>query len=168
MIENLDQVFNALHKSKQIPIGDFPSCRVMKERLVEYDFTKFPKLNTHLVDMVDDMLAVDISRLTKMLPKEEEATKNKRIKGGAFGFTDDDPFSTKRDLTKPSTSNPNFEESWIIAPDSARYDAIFDKLEPSSSGKVSGVCACVGVVTACPKKVTCTVHVCTYVSLADS
>lgn len=140
LIDNLDQVFNALHKSKSIPVGDFPSCRVMKEKLVEYDFTKFPKLNPHLVDTVDDMLAVDISRLTKMLPREEEASKDRRIKGGAFGFTDDDPFSTKRDLNKPSShSSGGMDEGWIVAQDSARYDAKFEKLGPSSEGKVSGI-----------------------------
>lgn len=133
-------MFNTLHKSRQIPIGDFPSVRVMREKLEEYDFTKFPKLNPHLIDMVDEMLAVDISRLTKMLPREEEATKDRRIKGGAFGFTDDDPFSTKRDLRKPTSGSGFSEESWIVAQDSARYDSIFDKLGPSSQGKVSGMC----------------------------
>ena len=139
LIENLDQVFNSLHKSKQIPIGDFPSCRGMKEKLVEYDFTRFPKLNLGLIDAVDNMLAVDISRISSMLPKEEEASKDKRIKGGAFGFTDDDPFSTKRDLTKPSSSSGRVaDEGWIVAPDSAKYDSIFEKLGPSMDGKISG------------------------------
>jgi hypothetical protein len=131
-------VFNGLHKSKQIPIGDFPSVKVMREKLVEYDFTKFPKLNPHLIDMVDEMLAIDISRLTKMLPREEEATKDRRIKGGAFGFTDNDPFSTKRDLSKPAPAG-FVDEGWIVAQDSARYDAIFERLGPSSQGKVSGM-----------------------------
>ena len=111
----------------------------MRERLGEYDFTKFPKLNPHLIDMVDEMLAVDISRLTKMLPREEEATKDRRIKGGAFGFTDEDPFSTKRDLRKPAAGSSMANESWIVAQDSARYDSVFEKLGPSSEGKVSGM-----------------------------
>jgi len=33
----------------------------MKEQLEEYDFTRFPKLNQHLIDVVDEMLAADIS-----------------------------------------------------------------------------------------------------------
>ena len=136
LIENLDQVFNSLHKNKQIPIGDFPSCKNMREKLAEYDFTRFPKLNLALLDAVDQMLAVDISRLSKMLPKEEEALKDRRIKGGAFGFTDEDPFSTKRDLMKPSRSV--HDETWIVAQDSARYDSVFTKLGPSSDGKISG------------------------------
>lgn len=139
LIGNLDQVFNTLHKSKNIPVGDFPSCRLMREKLAEYDFTKFPKLNVALLDAVDEMLAVDIARLSKMLPKEEDAAKDHRIKGGAFGYTDDDPFSNKRDLTKPTPNrNPLQEETWIVAQDSARYDAIFEKLGPSSDGKVTG------------------------------
>lgn len=137
LIEHLDQVFHALHKSRQIPVGDFPSCRIMREKLAEYDFTRFPKLNIRLVEQVDEMLAVDISKISGMLPREEELTKDKRIKGGAFGFTDDDPFSSKRDLNKRPSRGAQ-EEGWIVAQDSARYDSIFEKLRPSPDGKVTG------------------------------
>ena len=138
LIENLDQVFQALHKSKQIPVGDFPSVRTMRDKLAEYDFTRFPKLNPKLIDQVDDMLARDIARVSKMLPQEEELAKDRRIKGGAFGFTDDDPFSTKRDLNKPPPRGAMYDDTWLVAQDSARYDSIFERLNPSPSGKLSG------------------------------
>ena len=136
LIDQLDQVFLSLHKSKQIPVGDFPALKHMKDRLAEYDFTKFPRLNVRLIEQVDEMLSVDISRLSRMLPREEEMSKDRRIKGGAFGYSDSDPFSGKEDLTRPS--NPMVEEGWIVAPDAARYDAIFDRLCISPDGRLSG------------------------------
>ena len=114
----------------------------MQELLPEYDFTRFPKLNQSLIDIVDQMLAVDISRIMKMLPKEESVSKDHRIKGGAFGFSDTDPFSDRRDLTKESTFSA-YDEGWIVAQDQARYDAIFAKLNPNPQGKITGKCTMV-------------------------
>ena len=137
LIENLDKVFNHLHKSRQIPVGDFPRVRDMKEKLGEYDFKQFPKLNVHLIKAVDDMLAQDISSLMKMLPKEENLTKGRRIKGGAFGYSDHDPFSQKQDLMKESTYR-GYDEGWIVAQDTAKYDVVFERLGPNHQGKITG------------------------------
>lgn len=137
LISNLHNVFHSIQKRYQLPVGDFPPIKRMQQQLEEYDFGKFPKLNQALVDTVDLMLAKDLTRIMKMLPKEEEATKNKRIKGGAFGHSDADPFSTKRDLTKASTYSA-YDEGWIVSPDASRYDSIFDKLGPNAQGKISG------------------------------
>lgn len=137
LIANLASVFNSIHKSRQLPVGDFPSVKRMQEVLPDYDFTRFPKLNQSLIDTVEQMLAVDISRIMKMLPKEESVSKDHRIKGGAFGFSDVDPFSERRDLTKPSTYSA-YDEGWIVAQDQARYDSIFSKLNPNPQGKITG------------------------------
>ncbi len=109
LIKNLGQVFNAIHKSRNIPVGDFPSVKAMREKLGKYDFTRFPKLQPHLLEIVDQMLAVDISHIMKMLPKEEDMTKDKRIRGGVFRQIDNDPFSTKKDVTKedPDSGSPS-------------------------------------------------------------
>ena len=139
LIQHLDQVFNHLHKSRQIPVGDFPRVRDMKEKLAEYDFKQFPRLNVQLINAVDDMLAQDISRLMKLLPKEEDMNKDKRIKGGAFGYSDHDPFSQKQDLMKDSTYR-GYDEGWIVSQDTAKYDAIFERLGPNHQGKITGTC----------------------------
>lgn len=138
LLDNLDQVFNSIHKARQIPVGDFPKVRTMREKLEEYDFSRFPKLNQQLIDIVDEMLAVDISRIMKMLPKEEASTKDRRIVGGAFGYTDDDPFSQKRDLTKPGPSHAH-EDTWIVSQDTAKYDSLFERLRPNVDGKITGM-----------------------------
>ena len=130
LIKNLDQVFRTLRKSKQIPEGDFPSVRVMRDSLVGYDFSKFPKLNPMLIDMVDNMLEEDIARVSKMLPLEEDMSKDRQIKGKVFGFSDDDT-SSKQDLNENNDTRP-------VVPNSARYNSIFEKLKPSPSGKLSG------------------------------
>lgn len=137
LIDQLDKVFLALHKSKGLPVGDFPSVKQMKEKLLEYDFTKFPRLHQGMIDTVEDMLAVDISNIMKMLPREEARSKDHRIKGGAFGYSDADPFSQVRDLSKPTTYAA-YDEGWIVAQDAARYDSIFEKLGPNPQGKIVG------------------------------
>lgn len=137
LITNLDKVFMQIHKARQLPVGDFPNVRRMREQLEEQDFTRFPKLNNQMIATVDDMLAVDISKIMKMLPKEEAVAKDHRIKGGAFGFTDSDPFSQRRDLSKPSTYP---DDNWIVSQDVPRYDAVFERLGPSHQGKISGEC----------------------------
>lgn len=138
LIANLAQVFNSIHKARQLPVGDFPSVKRMQELLPEYDFTRFPKLNQALIDTVEQMLAVDISRIMKMLPKEEAVSKDNRIKGGVFGYTEADPFSERRDLMKPSTYSA-YDDGWIVAQDQARYDAVFTKLNPNPQGKITGM-----------------------------
>ena len=140
LIANLPSVFHTIQKRYQLPVGDFPSVGKMKQQLEEYDFTKFPKLNPALVETVDMMLAKDLTRIMQLLPKEEEATKDRRIKGGAFGHTDSDPFSTKRDLTKDSTYTA-YDEGWIVNPESVKYDKIFDRIGPNAQGKISGAAA---------------------------
>jgi GTPase SAR1 family protein len=140
LIANLANVFHAIQKRYQLPIGDFPPVRRMQQQLEEYDFTRFPKLNQALIDTVDVMLAKDLTRIMQLLPKEEEAIKDTRIKGGAFGHTEADPFSNKRDLTKESTYSA-YDEGWIVSPDAAKFDAIFEKLGPNAQGKISGATA---------------------------
>ena len=138
LILNLDHVFNAIHKSRQLPVGDFPGVKRMREKLEDYDFKQFPKLYQSMIDTADTMLAVDISEVMKMLPKEEEVAKDKRIMGGAFGLTDNDPFSTRRrDLTKPSGLSA-YDDEWIVTQDTAKYDSIFQRLHPDYQGKISG------------------------------
>lgn len=137
LIEGLAGIFNHIHKTRQVPIGDFPTVKHMQQLLIEYDFTKFPKLDQRYIDLVDQMLLKDIGEVMKLLPKEEAATKDRKIVGGAFGFSESNPFSTnKHDLSKESA----FDQGWIISEDTAKYDAIFDRLKPNAQGKVTGRC----------------------------
>ena len=136
LIDNLPNVFHMIHKSKQVPVGDFPPVKRMQGQLEDCDFTRFPKLNQALIDNVDLMLAKDLNRLMKMLPSEEQKVKDKRIKGGVFGYSEAaDPFTRKKDLSKPMGVA---DEGWVVSPDATRYDAIFERLGPNADGKISG------------------------------
>lgn len=137
LIQSLANVFHAVQKARQLPVGDFPNVKRMQQQLQDYDFNRFPKLHQYMIDNVDIMLSRDLTRIMKLLPKEEAIAKDKRIKGGVFGNTDSDPFSARRDLTKPSTFSA-YDEGWIVNADASRYDAIFEKLGPNSEGKLSG------------------------------
>lgn len=137
LIANLANVFHSIHKTRQLPVGDFPPVKRMQRQLEEYDFTRFPKIYMNMIDKAEEMLTVDITRLMKMLPREENVAKDKKIRGGAFGnFDTDDPFTTRRDLSKPTG---RVDEGWIVSPDAARFDAIFERLGPNAEGKISGL-----------------------------
>lgn len=137
LIANLASVFHTIHKSRHLPVGDFPPVRRMQSQLEESDFTRFPKLNQAMIDTVEVMLSKDLTRIMTMLPREEQKVKDKRIRGGVFGYSDaTDPFTRKKDLSKPMGYA---DEGWVVSPDAARFDAMFERLGPNADGKISGV-----------------------------
>jgi len=73
-----------------------------------------------------------------MLPQEEELSKGRQIKGGAFVLSDNNPFSMKRDLNNLPLRGAINRDTWLVAHDSAQYYSIFEKLDFSPTGKLSG------------------------------
>ncbi|VDK60890.1 unnamed protein product [Gongylonema pulchrum] len=73
LIQNLDKIFEQLQREHTISAGDFPDINKMRERLPDYDFTKFNPIKPKLLDVVNGMLASDIARLMAQIPKEENA-----------------------------------------------------------------------------------------------
>jgi hypothetical protein len=69
LIENLDQEFLKLHKTYQLPIGDFPDLEKFKAVLKMYNFTDFKKLEIKLITAMDDVLSVDLPKLMKNFPQ---------------------------------------------------------------------------------------------------
>ena len=141
LIVDLPSIFNTLHRKHTIPVGDFPNVKRMQSLLVDYDFTRFQKLNQVMLDNVEKMLSTDILRLMELLPKEEELVKDVRIKGGVFGNTtvDDgglDPFSKDYHLSAVGD-----QDGWAINTDLPKYDTVFQKLGPNPNGKISGTAA---------------------------
>jgi GTPase SAR1 family protein len=140
LIGELHMVFNTLHRKYSIPVGDFPNVKRMQSLLVDYDFTRFQKLNQTMLDNVDRMLSNDIVRLMAMLPKEEEMAKDARIKGGVFGhvnFGDEpDPFAKDYHL-----SGVGDKDGWAVSGSVTKYDAVFHRLRPNPQGKISGAAA---------------------------
>ena len=135
LIANLANIFFAIQKQKQLPVGDFPNVKRMQTQLEEYDFKSFPKLNLTLVEDVDSLLAEDITRVLKLIPREEQVAKDYRIKGGAFGSGGTDPFSNDYSMSRNAA---NDDDGWLVSSEITKYDVIFQRLGPNAHGKISG------------------------------
>lgn len=71
LIKHLDDVYTKIQREHQISPGDFPDIKKMQEILQHQDFSKFHSLKLPLLDVVDQMLAKDISVLMGKIPHEE-------------------------------------------------------------------------------------------------
>lgn len=87
LIKHLGQIYDQIQREQQISPGDFPDLKKMQEKLVHHDFTKFNLLKPRLLEVVDQMLSQDISKLMAMIPHEENTTTSEpNIKGIHFFF----------------------------------------------------------------------------------
>ncbi|GJQ68066.1 putative divalent cation transporter [Trypoxylus dichotomus] len=141
LIKNLGQIYDKLQREHQISPGDFPDIKKMQEVLANLDFTKFHPLKPKLLEIVDRMLADDISKLMAMIPQEDiKSTETESyVKGGAFVNVEDtiSPFGYKRG----EGINAGFgEPEWIVSKYKQQYDIIFESLRPID-GKVTGAAA---------------------------
>ncbi|XP_044741599.1 EH domain-containing protein 3 [Chrysoperla carnea] len=140
LIKNLGQIYDKLQKEHQISPGDFPELRKMQENLQNHDFTKFHPIKQRLLDVVDKMLAEDISKLMSMIPQDEEIHDiEPLVQGGAFEGVSDvsSPFGYKRGEGVDAGAG---DPEWIIAKDKKQYDEMFNKLSPVD-GKITGAAA---------------------------
>ncbi|XP_058061768.1 EH domain-containing protein 1 isoform X1 [Anopheles bellator] len=160
LIKNLGSIYDRVCREHQVSIGDLPDIKKMQEVLANQDFTKFHSLKMPLLDVVDRMLAIDISRLMGMIPQEEmnlvseplvkgqsngTATTGANflghllLTGGAFDGVEDviSPFGYR----KGEGIDAGYGEvDWICNRDRARTDPIFESLQPVD-GKISGAAA---------------------------
>ncbi|ENN74083.1 EH domain-containing protein 3 isoform X2 [Dendroctonus ponderosae] len=141
LIKNLSQIYDKLQREHQISQGDFPEIKKMQEVLVNLDFTKFNPLKVKLLEIVDRMLADDISKLMAIIPLEDTSTNspNGNISGGAFNNVEDtaSPFGYKRGEGIDAGAG---EHDWIVNREKPRYDEVFNQLNPVG-GKVTGMAA---------------------------
>lgn len=80
-------------------LGDFPDIVKMQDALMKADFSRFHSLKPKLLDVVDKMLAQDISYLMTQIPREEgDIPVEHEIQGGVFeGIVDQlTPFGFQR------------------------------------------------------------------------
>lgn len=139
LIKNLGQIYDKLQREHQISPGDFPEIKKMQEVLLNLDFSKFNPLKPKLLDIVDRMLADDISDLMAKIPLEDSESKNGDafVKGGAFTNIEDNssPFGYKRGEGFDAGAG---ELDWIVNREKPKYDEIFNYLNTSGDGKISG------------------------------
>ncbi|KAK9889163.1 hypothetical protein WA026_004444 [Henosepilachna vigintioctopunctata] len=141
LIKKLGSIYDRIQKEHQISPGDFPELKKMQEVLYNQDFSKFQPLKPKLLDIVDRMLADDISGLMAKIPLEETINVETKgnIKGGAFNNVEDtaSPFGYKRGEGIDAGAG---ELDWIVGRKRHEYDEIFQRLS-SGDGKVTGMAA---------------------------
>jgi EH domain-containing protein 1 len=139
LIKNLDKIYEKIQRVHSISLGDFPDIHKMREILDVQDFRTFKTLDKTLIEKVENMLAVDVTQLMQMLPKEDykhSIEQTSTIKGGAFG-EETSPF----DIGQVEGVNAGAGEAdWIVDRERSEYDKTFSNLNPTS-GKISGATA---------------------------
>lgn len=141
LINKLPEIYEKLHKEYNISSGDFPDVAKMQEHLSRFDFTKLHAYKPKLFEVVDKMLAEDISKLMSLIPHEVKISEGDdvQITGGAFEVVEDkvSPFGYKQG----EGANAGYgEPEWIVNRERVTYDAIFESLSPTD-GKLSGATA---------------------------
>lgn len=86
LIKHLDDVYTKIQREHQISPGDFPDIKKMQEILQHQDFSKFHSLKLPLLDVVDQMLAKDISVLMGKIPHEETTVVSETVITGKLHF----------------------------------------------------------------------------------
>ncbi|XP_078034332.1 EH domain-containing protein 3-like isoform X1 [Augochlora pura] len=136
-IKNLGQIYDQIQREQKISPGDFPDLKKMQECLARHDFTKFNSLKPKLLEVVDKMLCEDIAKLMDMIPQNElDIASESLVKGGAFEGVEDQvsPFGYKRGEGIDAGAG---EPEWIVNKERAKYDDIFNTLQPYD-GKILG------------------------------
>lgn len=92
LIADLGGVFRSTMKQFNLAPGDFPDLEIFKQKCLELNFSKFPKLKPKMLQDLDEVLQQDIPRLMEMLPqsliKVEEANLNTANSTPAIQFDD--------------------------------------------------------------------------------
>jgi len=108
LIANLQQEFAKIQRQYNLPPGDFPDISRFQDHLKTYDFSKFQKLNSKLIDSMDYVLSYDLPELMQIFPHYQK---------------------------RMTESDPN---CWVITDEMlAEYTQVFQTLMPID-GKLSG------------------------------
>jgi len=69
-LANLEEHFLKVHRAHHLPVGDFPDVAKFRGCMEGHDLSKFPKLDTKLIDSMDTVLSRDLPKLMAMFPQE--------------------------------------------------------------------------------------------------
>jgi len=67
LITNLAEEFKKVMRLYRIPPGDFPEIERMKTHLQDYDFKVFPKLDTRLMEKLEQVLTRELPKLMQVI-----------------------------------------------------------------------------------------------------
>jgi len=71
LIQNLTTIYHEIARSKGLPLGDFPDPKMMQERFADMDFSTFSPLDPKKLAALEELLAVDLPKLLKLIPEEQ-------------------------------------------------------------------------------------------------
>lgn len=69
-LASLEEHFLKVHRAHHLPVGDFPDVAKFRGCMEGHDLSKFPKLDTKLIDSMDTVLSRDLPKLMAMFPQE--------------------------------------------------------------------------------------------------
>ena len=69
LLSNLEEHFLKVHRAHHLPVGDFPDVAKFRGCMEGHDLSKFPKLDTKMLDQMDFVLSRDIPKLMAMFPQ---------------------------------------------------------------------------------------------------
>ena len=152
-----------MHRAHQLPVGDFPDVTKFRNTMLGHELTKFPKLDSRQVEVLESVLSVDIPRLLAMFP--QEGTGSSKAMSDTMSHVETaqpapalmppsapapapapapPPPPAAPALMPPAAAAPGpFDAApanvpWAVTPaDKARYEEIFASLAPQN-GLVSG------------------------------
>jgi len=70
LLGNLEEHFLKVHRAWHLPVGDFPDVARFRGVMEGHDLSKFPKLDSKLMDAMDGVLTKEIPKLMAMFPQE--------------------------------------------------------------------------------------------------
>jgi len=133
LIANLEDIYREVAKERNLPLGDFPDPRHMKEKLATMDFTTFKKLDKKKLDTLDAMLTQDIPELLKLVPEEQRTIEVAKMDQVSVEAS---PFAVMQ--VGGASASQVGAQAWLVPPNPEEYRAEFNALGPNDKGKITG------------------------------
>lgn len=137
LINALPELISDIQKKYSVSKSDFPLISRMQQQLARCSFSEFPSLKDKLINNVDVMIEEDIGKLINWIWQDMQ--EEPAITGGAFSDVKDQtsPFGFQKCEGIDLGSG---EPEWIVNRDRAKWDTIFQSLNPVK-GRVTGSAA---------------------------
>ncbi|EWC90743.1 hypothetical protein PFLG_02875 [Plasmodium falciparum RAJ116] len=137
IVNSLEKIYEEVSKDYNLPLGDFPPVQFMKEKLLDMDWMRIPKLETKKIDRINKVLNTHIPQLLEMIPKESVTVEVSRFENQE-GTIVENKLTPFLELT--SGEIPLWvKQKYLLSPiDTSKYSDDFYKLGPDDFGKLSG------------------------------
>mmetsp|Transcript_152235 Transcript_152235/g.291621 ORF Transcript_152235/g.291621 Transcript_152235/m.291621 type:complete len:606 (+) Transcript_152235:68-1885(+) len=110
MIQNLTSIYQEICHEKDMTMGDFPEPRMMQEKLQQYDFSKFKKLDSTVIDVLDSLVRKDLPALLELV--NAEAKQDADVKQIS---AEESPFAVGK--VEGANQASAYASQWPVSPD---------------------------------------------------